>query len=64
MAAPWAAIAFGVDPPNLPMTTHEWMELCGDLFQYVIGPALRIWITARIDAKPKRNRTAFKKTSR
>jgi hypothetical protein len=51
--------------PHLPMTAHEWMVLCGDLLQYVIGPVLRIWITARIDAKkPRRNRNASRKRSR
>lgn len=51
-------------PQYLPMTAHEWMELCIDLFRYLIGPVLRTWITARIDAKPKRNRNASRKTSR
>lgn len=64
MAHPFRwAVAFSVDH-SLPMTTNNSMELCKAFLQYVLGPAVSVWVTAKVNARPKRKRNASRKTSR
>ena len=58
------AVVFGVDPHSLPMTTNNSIELCKAFLQYVLGPAVSVWVAAKVNAKPKRKRNASRKTSR
>jgi len=46
------------------MTKLQFMELCKDFFQYVLGPIAVVWATAKVNAKPKRKRTASRKRTR
>jgi len=46
------------------MTAHDWTELGKVFMQFVLGPATVAWVTAKANAKPKRNRNASKKSTR
>jgi hypothetical protein len=46
------------------MTTQEIVALCIAFFQFVLGPAILVWVTGKANAKPKRKRNASRKRSR
>ena len=46
------------------MTEHLLTVACIALLKYVVGPAVIAWVTAKVNAKPKRKRNTSRKTTR
>jgi hypothetical protein len=44
------------------MTRHLFDVVCIAFMQFVLGPAVLVWVTAKVNAKPKRK--PHKKTTR